>query len=175
MQCSNPFPLHKYEVNVPCGRCIHCRIKRSTQWTMRLKHEASLYPYDGYFVTLTYNDDNLPQNNTLVKNDLQKFHKRLRKSLPGKFRYYSCGEYGEEIHRPHYQTILLGLDFSDLSTHDIIRAKWTLGHVFIVYASQDSMRYVTDYKQKKFLTSDKQKLANNYGGRLHPFQICSQK
>lgn len=57
-------------------------------------HEAQLHT-DNSFITLTYSDENLPPNNSLVKSDFQNFMKRLRKSIaPKKVRYYHCGEYG---------------------------------------------------------------------------------
>ena len=30
-------------IDVPCGRCIGCRLERSRQWAIRIMHEASLY------------------------------------------------------------------------------------------------------------------------------------
>lgn len=63
------------------------------------------------FLTLTYDDVNLPPHGQLVKRDLQLFFKRLRKQF-GPFRYVACGEYGELKRRPHFHVALFGLDFS---------------------------------------------------------------
>lgn len=46
------FPL-------PCGRCIDCRIEYSHQWATRCVHESKMF-LDSCFITLTYNDENLP-------------------------------------------------------------------------------------------------------------------
>ena len=48
-----------YDADIPCGRCIPCLRKRALSWAFRLYHEnrASL---SAYFITLTYDTDNLP-------------------------------------------------------------------------------------------------------------------
>lgn len=62
------------------------------------------------FLTLTYDDNHLPEYGQLVKSDLQKFFKRLRHH--GKFSYVACGEYGDLRRRPHFHVALFGMDFS---------------------------------------------------------------
>ena len=57
---------------VPCGKCLACRIARRQEWSMRCLHELSSFD-DAVFVTLTYDDDHLPPNGTLVVDDLQSF------------------------------------------------------------------------------------------------------
>lgn len=72
------------------------------------KHEKNC------FLTLTYNDANLPAGANLCKRSLQLFIKRLRKAIaPIRVRYFACGEYGAEKNRPHYHIILFGYDFGD--------------------------------------------------------------
>lgn len=72
-------------VLVPCGKCIVCRQNRSAEWSARLVHESQ-YWEKKCFITLTYNNDNVPivideKNSqgilTLNKTDYQKFIKRL--------------------------------------------------------------------------------------------------
>lgn len=67
-------------MNVPCGRCIGCRIDRSREWATRIMHEASLYAHN-CFITLTYDEKHIPSHGSLVKSDFQKFMKRYRKFL----------------------------------------------------------------------------------------------
>uniref|UniRef100_UPI0040482461 rolling circle replication-associated protein n=1 Tax=Shewanella sp. TaxID=50422 RepID=UPI0040482461 len=108
-------PAHGYAdrpVTLPCGQCVGCRLEHSRQWAIRCVHEAQLHQ-DNCFITLTYNDDYLPENGTLVKRDFQLFMKRLRKKYPHAVRYYQCGEYGSKTHRPHYHACLFGHDFKD--------------------------------------------------------------
>ena len=63
------------------------------------------------FLTLTYDNENLPPHGQLVKRDLQLFFKRLR-HLVGPFRYVATGEYGELRRRPHFHAAIFGVDFS---------------------------------------------------------------
>lgn len=125
-------------VKIPCGRCIGCRLDYSRSWADRCLLEAQYHKHN-YFLTLTYNDDNLrrvdPCGNfyaTLCKSDMQKFFKSLRKELKKRnddrqqssvscdsdsgddFRYFGCGEYGTETYRPHYHVIAFGLEIPDL-------------------------------------------------------------
>ena len=66
------------------------------------------------FVTLTYDDDHLPEYNSLNYKHFQDFMKRLRKSHNG-VRFYMCGEYGEDFSRPHYHALLFNCFFPDRS------------------------------------------------------------
>lgn len=100
-------------LTLPCRNCCGCRLEYSRQWAIRCYHEASLYE-DNCFVTLTYNDDNLPYGGSLLKADVQKFMKRLRKKYPQKIRYFYCGEYGDKLSRPHYHLCLFNHSFPDI-------------------------------------------------------------
>lgn len=83
-----------------------CRVNRQAAWSLRLRHEASLYPYNTW-CTLTYQDSCLPMDG-VEKVEMQKIFKRMR--FEGlKFRYYCVGEYGETHGRPHYHIIFFGL------------------------------------------------------------------
>lgn len=93
-----------------CGQCMECRLAYSREWAIRITHEAQMHERN-CFLTLTYDNDHLPDHGQLVKRDLQLFFKRLRKST-GPFRYVACGEYGELKRRPHFHVALFGLDFA---------------------------------------------------------------
>ena len=84
-----------FAVSVPCGRCIGCRLERARQWSIRCIHEASLYEAN-CFVTLTYDDDNLPLDGSLRPRDMVLFLKRLRKRFGPGIRFFQCGEYGDK-------------------------------------------------------------------------------
>lgn len=99
-------------VEVACGQCVGCRIDRSKMWAARCLHEASLYDRN-CFITLTYAPEHLPEGNTLVVSDFQKFMKRLRKKHGSGIRFFHCGEYGETYGRPHYHALLFNFDFED--------------------------------------------------------------
>ena len=75
-------------------------------------HETTLHPADEcWFLTLTYDDQNLPENENLRLRDWQLFAKRWRKNH-GKFRYYAVGEYGGQTGRPHYHACVWGMKFN---------------------------------------------------------------
>lgn len=108
-------------MKIPCGNCIGCRLERSRQWAIRCLHESSLYD-DNCFITLTYNEENLPYGESLNKRDFQLFMKKLRKAIaPKKIRFFACGEYGtnqdltnlDTLGRPHFHAIIFNHDFAD--------------------------------------------------------------
>lgn len=70
---------------VRCGHCLPCLQHRQAEWIFRLTQEMKGSP--AYFVTLTYNEENLPTNSpdlsldpvaTVRKKDIQQFHAKLR-------------------------------------------------------------------------------------------------
>lgn len=115
---------------IPCGKCIQCRKLERYQWTSRIELEAKQYDYN-YFLTLTYNEENLyipdytvnkktgeifkndgSWTGSLNKKDLQQFIKSLRTYFKRDFdhdgvKFYACGEYGDIGDRPHYHIILM--------------------------------------------------------------------
>ena len=102
-------------IQVPCGKCLECRIQHARQWADRCVLESKKYK-DNYFVTLTYDDEHLPERNSLNPDDVTKFLKRLRKKFKGvKIRYIYCGEYGDTSFRPHYHFCFFNLPLKDLS------------------------------------------------------------
>lgn len=64
------------------------------------------------FVTLTYDEGNLPFDESVDVAHWQKFARDLRYEV-GKFRYLHVGEYGGKFGRPHYHALLFGVDFSE--------------------------------------------------------------
>lgn len=159
MQCNKPLQLPWLEFKVPCGKCLGCRISRSREWAIRLMHESYSHA-ESIFVTLTYNEENLPLNNQISKQELTLYLKRLRKRLePRKIRYYACGEYGDETGRPHYHLIIfgLGLDEHTLTKYGQNYAvekgpaldAWKKGFVVIGEVNYNTCRYTAEYIQKK--------------------------
>lgn len=44
----------------PCGKCSQCRLDQAREWSVRITAESQMYnPNYNWFVTLTYDDDNL--------------------------------------------------------------------------------------------------------------------
>lgn len=174
MTCTNPINLPVKQADgsyrrmlVPCGKCMACRVQRTSEWSLRLMQESDYYD-DNAFVTLTYDDDHLPADLGLHKDALQSFFKRLRYYLPDDMRikYYACGEYGDRYGRPHYHAIVFGVAPSDPA----ISASWQDGFVKCGSVSFDSCRYVASYVQKKL----DGKSVSEYGGRQPPFALMSK-
>ncbi len=148
-------------ITVPCGQCLGCMLDRSREWAVRAVHEASQHEHN-YFVTLTYDDEHLPADRSVSLRELQLFKKRLRAGQ-GPFRDLSCGEYGDQNFRPHYHSLIFGLEggLSDLypwsksnSGEMLYRSAtlekyWTFGFAYIGHVTLQSAGYVARYSIKK--------------------------
>lgn len=150
---------HTYtEMQIPCGYCILCRGEQARQWAVRITHEAQLHEHNG-FVTLTYNDKNLPQYNSLNYEHLQLWWRRMRRMYPG-IRYYAVGEYGDKNDRPHYHVCVFGQAFTEdriilrqspnlLWTSPTLEAAWGLGNVSVGDLNFTTAQYTAGYMAKK--------------------------
>lgn len=149
------------KIDLPCGRCIGCRLERARQWAVRCIHEASLYDKN-CFVTLTYDNKNLPKDGSLKLEHFQLFMKRLRRCYEKKkIRFFHCGEYGENnTLRPHYHALLFNHDFEDKEFYScengniIYSSKklddlWQKGRGIIGDVTFQSAGYVARYALKK--------------------------
>lgn len=159
-------------IELPCGQCIGCRLERSRQWAMRCVHEASLHDENCY-VTLTYDDKNLPDHGGLVLEDHQLYIKRLRQRLfrekgeRVKIKYFLCAEYGDQTFRPHYHVLIFGYDYPDrtflkknaqgdnLYISELCKNDWKLGNVIIGNLTFESAAYCARYVLKKVLGDGK--------------------
>lgn len=155
-------------IPLPCGRCIGCRLKYSRDWADRCMAEAS-YHKDNMFLTLTYDDDHLPEPlpgseiHPLVKKDVQKFMKDLRERLyPKKVRFFAAGEYGSKNMRPHYHLLIFGFTPEDIKLHhkdlkngwlyftsDFISSIWRNGFHIITDLTWETCAYTARYILKK--------------------------
>lgn len=156
-----------------------CRIARREAWALRLMHE-SLYWDSCIFITLTYDDDHLPENNSLVPNDLTKFFKRLRKAIgKRKIKYFACGDYGEKNFRPHYHIILFGMDFCNEEDRNTIKDCWTLcdwnmlGNKPFGNVTPQSIRYVLKYVESKVIGKESV-YAYDQNNLLPPYAVMSK-
>ncbi len=141
--CSQPTP----DMQVPCGKCIGCKLQKSKEWSVRCMHEASLH-WNNCWLTLTLNDDYLytrPNPYSLQRgtdSEITKFLKRLRKKYGEGIRYFYCAEYGETCYfcnkseyacqcenyhpwrgRPHYHVCIFNHDFDDKRLYKQINGK----------------------------------------------------
>ena len=118
MPCYNPLVAWRYEgsmvfnappnhlinkpFNLPCGKCIGCRMNYARSWALRCQLEALSYK-DNCFITLTFNNEELHNRTnpwSVDVKDFQLFMKKLRKDLKKPIRFFHCGEYGEKTYRP---------------------------------------------------------------------------
>lgn len=169
MQCINPVGIAMTDrkrfpegsLKVPCGKCVACRIQKRKEWSMRLKHELNYFD-KASFITLTYSDEHLPENNSLQKKELQLFFKRLRKKIydidnPAKYiKYFACGEYGELTERPHYHMIIFGLGLNKYDKYHVMDSwhycDWnnpTIRKKSFGLVEDQSIDYVAGYINKK--------------------------
>jgi len=160
-------PFQPYLLTYPCGKCPLCIRKRLSNWIFRIEKEQQR-SLTSTFITLTYNEDNLPHNNSVNKRDLQLFFKRLRKHLSTQLqgnnfplRYICVSEYGEQHGRPHYH--LIAFNFPDNQTIEKI---W--GNGFISQTSLTPKRIKYTFK---YINKPKQ---NYLDGQLPNFQLTSK-
>lgn len=136
------------QIELPCGECPACRLAHANEHATRIQCEAETWDNKGIFLTLTYNNPNLPMKDGLTqlcKPDVQKFKKKLRKyiakhkeafkswinPITGKIQYpirtFECGEYGTSGTRatiggnPHYHMIIFNWIPQDLEFKQIDR------------------------------------------------------
>jgi len=137
---SKQFSREYATFQLPCGKCIECRLEQSREKATRCVHEAKMYDKNS-FLTLTYDDDHLPENGKLIYNDFQLFIGRLRKQAfrnhlkkinltietynemnqKDRKRIYDqiitpfivTGEYGEKLKRPHWHAIMFNWEPED--------------------------------------------------------------
>lgn len=139
--------------DVPCGKCIGCRVARSEEWAVRCLHEAKMHEHS-CFVTLTYDECCVPDK--LVHRDWQLFMKRLRKARGKRIKFLMCGEYGDLNERPHFHACLFGVWFEDyviqsvgggktLYTSEALSKLWPHGFSSFGQVSFASAAYVASY------------------------------
>lgn len=172
-------------MEVACGQCLGCRLDRSRIWAMRIIHESQQWDHN-CFITLTYREPrdcseqqlkdqhHVPEDGSLRKKHFQDFMKRLRKFsgtdqgkeylaqdvTNRKIRYYQCGEYGDQLDRPHYHACLFNVRFMDqelfqqregnlLFISETLEKLWPYGFSTIGELTFESAAYCARYVLKK--------------------------
>lgn len=186
MACYHPIPAHQDRtggpvrlwppvgtatLNLPCGRCLGCATDLATDWAHRAELEVSQWDHN-CFLTLTYDDEHLPDHGHLRPKHVTDFLKRLRRRLdrPGaaiawngttKPRYLYSGEYGETTLRPHYHLLLFNTAFTDryrvgknLWESPQVSKLWKKGGHRLGELTGASANYVAQYSLKKLVTPE---------------------
>ena len=184
--CIKPILLPHSGTTVACGQCYGCRFRKKRDWATRLMHENATHK-ESCFVTLTFDDKNLPANNSVNKKFLTGFIKILREEmrrqkLP-KIRYFACGEYGEKKGRAHYHIIMFGYDFRNFTKQiqknlyeatELLKKKWPYGYVAVGGVSIDSCKYVASYVVKKLNGDLKDKWKKENPNKEPEFHVGSR-
>lgn len=174
-------------VMIPCGKCEGCLLARSYEWSIRCICEGYNHK-ESYFLTLTYDNEHLPDGGNLVRSHFQSFMKRLRRKFEGyKIKVFYCGEYGERRGRPHYHAIIFGLPLNELGIKYYFRDVskrgqknyncpfldkiWQQGEVVLGMVTRQSCAYVAQYTLKK----NKARWMQSYGDRVKPFVGASTR
>jgi len=162
--CDNPFT--RKGLAFGCGRCLPCRVSQRRIWQSRIMLEAKDHEQSA-FVTLTYDEKNMPKDSSLDPRHSRDFLKRLRKALePQRIRYFLVGEYGSESQRPHYHAALFSYPYchygrsrySKTRNHccppcDTIKHIWGRGLVDLGDITPYSAAYIAGYTTKKLTDS----------------------
>lgn len=159
-------------IYIPCGKCQACTVSKANDWSTRCYIESKQWK-NNCFITLSYNNENLPYFKSLNRRDLQLFFKRLRKHYKGieprlykgetefPIRFFACGEYGDKTLRPHYHIGIFNWVPPDLKlfklnklNQPLYRSKivenlWGKGFIIIGALTMESAAYIARYTQKK--------------------------
>lgn len=160
------YPIYEY---VACRKCEECVTNRRNQWAFRVLQQTESC-YNTKFLTLTYNDEHLPECGVKVR-DIQLWTKRMRKNISLWYpsfdtekypmKYFLCSEYGSKRKRPHYHLILWNCPMTD----DQIEKTWKNGFIEVGDTCHASVQYCLKY----FAIKDK-----NPEGKLKNFCLMSK-
>lgn len=149
------------EFQLPCGKCLECRLEYARSWAIRCVHEAQMHE-NNCFITLTYSDENLGENK-LDYRDFQLFMKKIRKLQNEPIGVFVTGEYGEKSKRKHWHAILFGWKPKDAAykystdrgdrvwSSDVLTRAWGLGIAEFGTVTFESAGYCARYAAKKLV------------------------
>lgn len=158
MICGKKINIHGNEL--PCGRCMPCRINKKRMWTGRILLENKESRNSSTFLTLTYDDEHLPKDKSLQPKDLIDYINRLRHSSLGGFRYFAVGEYGDKTARPHYHMAIFNAP-AHIWAERMDKA-WKKGYTKAGDIEPGSAAYIAGYCTKKMTTKDDPRLEGRY-------------
>lgn len=142
-------------VQVPCGKCLNCRLADCAMWGFRLMCEARMWEFSG-FLTFTQDDEHCDPWSSVSKREVQLLNKRAReRGLWG--RSWNVGEYGTTTGRAHYHIGAFNLRASDwrplmknergdqLFESPELTALWGRGHVACAELAPGNARYLASH------------------------------
>ncbi|QXN75026.1 replication initiator protein [Microvirus mar9] len=197
--CLYPVTIYSKPEHLPlkvsCGKCLECMHQASTEWAFRILDECSLYEKN-CFITLTYNNEHLPEYGEVSKREHQLFLKSLRKKIsPVKIRFFVSGEYGKKRRRPHYHYIIFNWfpddafyfktddKGNDLYRSPLLESIWDKGFSSVGNVTYDTALYAAKYLQKyqfdrntpKVLVGDPDTGCYEFRDMQKPFVLMSNR
>lgn len=167
---------------VPCGSCYECRRARSSSWRTRLLLE-NLYGRhrSAVFVTLTLDSEHLSSFSEDPALFWRRFRDRFRKAWRVTPRWWFTTELGERTGRLHLHGIIWDLPFYRRPSDrrgisfmvDNLKSVWKYGHVWIDYASDRTMSYITKYMLKTEVKDEKGNVVKLSVRNFKPRVFCS--
>lgn len=134
--------------------------------------EMSICSQQSYFVTLTFDPDNVPRTSsgevTLQKKKMQKWVQNQVKEI-GNFRYLLVGEYGKKHGRPHYHLALFPGQNCD---GRMLAARWKKGHTSTYPLASGAAEYMLKDLAKGIARNTE---ILNQGDPEPPFRTSSRK
>lgn len=188
MSCGCLHPICVKGQYVPCGKCPNCRSKQRYDLSSRIYLETA-FSASSYFITLTYDEDNLPRLCSgrlgFDKKQVQDFLKRFRRYIePIQLRYFLTCEfgdgkeaqeylqqYGQEYGRSHYHAIFIfNSKLSLRSCRDFLQRAWPFGRVQADTCNIGRIQYATQYalKDEEYFYKEYEK-----GDASKPFRLFS--
>lgn len=153
-----------YYLSIPCGRCRLCKSKLAKEWKVRLHYELVSTPTHiifgktlprVLFVTFTFNDDHLIENEKDFAPWIVKFRDNYRKKYKRSPRYFITSDRGSQFGRLHFH----GLFFNPIPSatqlkYDLMRW-YKFGFVDIRWIQSYGVdEYVTGYLSGANLLKD---------------------
>ncbi|WGL31404.1 replication initiator protein [Dipodfec virus UOA04_Rod_1021] len=158
-------------MDVPCGKCVGCLARRRSDWFVRLLAEFKDCQ-TCVFITLTYNEESAPKNQSCSRDDITNFVRRLKRTIgpvEKPLRYFISSEYCPTSGRPHYHGFLFNVPLSwkgiDFYQHRI-ESIWSNGFVTCSPPSFARFNYVVKYCLA---------LADDFGGKVRPFLVANRR
>lgn len=139
-------------IEIPCGHCLLCQNKRRKSIIRRIQYECQTSKTPVLYITLTYNNESLPEK--VTKKDFRDFIRRVReywyktKGYRITFKYFAAYEHGK--HRPHFHALLFdfpNIDYFQLEEY--IRQRWNNGFVNVQVVGEKTARkkFTMSYKK----------------------------
>lgn len=145
--------IRKLYIPIGCGNCIECRKQKANNWRTRLQVEIKSDVQKAYFVTLTFNEENLNKlslktnsikPNIIAAESVKLFRERWRKKYKKSIKHFFITELGEENDRIH----LHGIIWTNEDKENIKKI-WSYGIVYIGdYCNTKSINYIVKYIMK---------------------------